>query len=82
MCSMLREFFMKRITCIVKPRARKEHVTETAPGEFEVAVTVAPIEGRANKAVIAALSRFFNCAPTTITLIKGQKGKRKIFEIL
>lgn len=53
----------------------------TTDGNFIVRVAARPVEGKANAAIIQALSGHFGIAPTRIRLIGGEKSKIKRFEI-
>lgn len=66
----------------VKPNASVNKVIKTSDNQFEVFTTAPAKEGRANKAVIDLLAEYLKIAPSRIELIKGQKNKEKIFEIL
>jgi uncharacterized protein YggU (UPF0235/DUF167 family) len=48
---------------------------------YKVAVKEAPINGKANEAIIEALAEYFDTAKSNINLISGQSSKQKIFEI-
>ncbi|KKW22044.1 MAG: hypothetical protein UY65_C0033G0010 [Parcubacteria group bacterium GW2011_GWA2_51_12] len=66
----------------VKTGARNESVEQIALEDYLVSVTERPVDGRANEAVIEALSLHFNIAPSNIRLLSGGKSRHKIFEIL
>jgi uncharacterized protein len=48
---------------------------------YKVSVKEAPVDGKANEAIIKALANYFDVAPSNISLITGQTSKRKVFEI-
>jgi uncharacterized protein YggU (UPF0235/DUF167 family) len=48
---------------------------------YKVSVKEAPIDGKANEAIIKALAEYFATAKTNISLISGQTSKQKVFEI-
>jgi hypothetical protein len=48
---------------------------------LHVYVKAPPLEGKANKAVIEALAKFFETKKRKVTLISGEKSKNKVFEI-
>ena len=52
-----------------------------AGDEWKIAVTAPPIDGRANKACVAFLSKLFGCAKRDIELVNGEKSRSKTFEI-
>ncbi len=51
------------------------------PVIYKVSVKEAPIQGKANEAVIKALAEYFDVAPSRIQLISGQTSKQKIFDL-
>jgi uncharacterized protein YggU (UPF0235/DUF167 family) len=57
-------------------KKREELVT------YKVSVKEAPVDGKANLAIIQALAEYFDVAKPNITLISGQSSKQKVFEIL
>ena len=66
----------------VFPNSKKEEVIKKAEDSFEVKVREKPVRGLANKAVIDALSSYFKVSASEIRLVKGFKGKNKIFEVV
>ena len=64
-----------------KIKAREEKVEKIDERNYKVSVKAAPVEGKANKAIIKALAEYFNTAKSSITLISGETSKQKVFEI-
>lgn len=71
-----------KIVVEVKPNSRKELVEELSAGKYRVRVNASPIDGKANEAVIGALAEFFDVPRTSVILIRGNKSKSKVFEIM
>lgn len=71
-----------KISVIVHPNSKRPRVEKDLLGELHVYVSEPPLEGRANRAVIEALSKHFEVKRGNIILISGQKSKNKIFEII
>ena len=69
-------------TVKVHPNAGKEVLVGTGPGRFEAWVKAKPLEGRANEAVAALLSRTLRIPAGSIRLIKGGNKRKKVFRIL
>ena len=69
------------IHAIVHPRSTKEHVENIGHNLFQVYVIAPPVDGKANQAVIALLAKYFNIRKNQIILIRGEKSKRKVFEV-
>lgn len=54
---------------------------ETGTGWLQVAVTAAPENGRANRAVIALLAKRWRLPKSSFALVRGATDRRKTFEI-
>jgi uncharacterized protein (TIGR00251 family) len=67
---------MKRIEIKVIPNSDVEEILEAEP--LIVRVKEPPAKGKANKAVITLLSRYFNA---NVRIVSGTKSRRKIVEI-
>lgn len=70
-----------RITIRVKPGSKTACVEKTADGSYIVRVKAPPREGRANEAVIAALSERFGVPRSRISILRGLSGRSKVVEI-
>lgn len=66
----------------VKPSARVQEIKKISETNFFVAVKQPPVQGKANRAVIAALADYFNIPQSQIRLAVGATSKSKIFEII
>ncbi len=71
-----------RIFVTAKTSARQTVVKKKDESHFEVSVRTPPLENRANKAIIKALADYFDIAPSRISLVRGEKSKQKVFDIL
>ncbi|MDP2600052.1 MAG: DUF167 domain-containing protein [Deltaproteobacteria bacterium] len=70
-----------RITIQVKPNAKQEKVEKMADGSLKVFVKAPPVEGKANKAVVDLLARYFRLSKSQVIIISGGKGRKKWVEI-
>lgn len=70
-----------RLSVIVTPRARRERVERLDGATLRVAVTAPPHEGQANAAVIRAVARFLDVAPSRVRVLRGAAGRRKILDV-
>lgn len=50
-------------------------------GEWKIAVTAPPVEGRANAAVIELLSDWLGVSRSAIHILRGATGRRKVIEV-
>ncbi len=69
---------------LVKTRQKTNSVESdpSQPNTLIIKTREAPIENKANLAVIDLLSEYFHIPKTSITIVKGLKSKSKIVEIL
>lgn len=70
-----------KIAVQVKPNSKKESVELLPDGSYVVRVNVPPIDGRANVRARELLANFFKIPKTSITLLLGHKGKKKVFSV-
>jgi len=78
-----------KISVRAKPGVKKAYVKETtdlfsgknAERCFVVAVNERAVDGKANRAIEAALAEHFNVAPSRVRIVAGQTAKEKIVEI-
>ena len=73
---------MVRISVRVKPNSKKPGVEKLSTKEFIVKVSAPATEGRANDAVIRALSDYLSVPKNRISIYRGSSGKNKIVDIL
>lgn len=70
-----------RIDVIAHPNAKNPRVEKDLYDTLHVYVNAPPLEGKANKAVIEALSDYFKVKKSAVFLVSGEKSKNKVFEI-
>ncbi len=70
-----------KITVVVKPNARQESVEIKDDGTYLIRVNAPPSEGRANERVIELLAKALGVPKSSISLISGHRGKKKVFLI-
>ena len=70
-----------RISCIVKPNARKNRIY-TDELQIFVDITSPPIKGKANNAIIQLFHERLHIPKSHIQLVKGQTSHNKMFQIL
>jgi len=62
-----------------KPSAKEEKIEKIDENHFKISVKEPPVKGLANKAIIKALSEYFNTSRVRIT--SGYTNPNKIIEI-
>lgn len=70
-----------KIQVKVKPNAKQTKIIKLNDLEFQIAVHAPPHEGKANEALIKALSDYFRKPKTHFRILRGLSGKNKVIEI-
>ncbi|EKD91091.1 MAG: hypothetical protein ACD_30C00047G0016 [uncultured bacterium] len=70
-----------KISVSAKPKSKKEFIKKLKDFSYSVAVKEEAKEGRANEAVIKALSEYFNIPKSEIKIVTGLSFKQKIIEL-
>jgi uncharacterized protein len=70
-----------RVDVIVKPGSKRPGIAFESE-TLVLRVRERAIEGAANAACIRALAEFYDIAPSSITLLRGAKSKKKTFALL
>jgi uncharacterized protein (TIGR00251 family) len=70
-----------KVSVKVKAHAKEEKVEKINERDFHVSVKAEARAGRANQAVIEALSHYFNLPKSRISIIKGHFSKNKLLQI-
>jgi uncharacterized protein (TIGR00251 family) len=65
----------------VHPNAGKNEVAGITDGVWRIRVAAPPVKGKANKELVAYLSRLLGVGKSQIDIIKGHTGRRKIIAI-
>ena len=65
----------------VKPNSNKDEIIREADGVLKVKIKAPPVEGKANKYLVAYLSEVFKLPKSKITLLKGETNSFKTLEI-
>jgi uncharacterized protein (TIGR00251 family) len=70
------------IIVFAKPRSAQQKVEKNTDGSYTVRVCEPPDDGKANKAIIRALTEHFHKAQSCIEIVSGHAGKKKIIKML
>jgi len=71
-----------RIALRVQPGARRSAlVARLASGEWKVAVSAPPAEGRANDAVVELVSGLLGVRRSQVSLVRGMSSRSKVVEV-
>jgi uncharacterized protein len=70
-----------RISVKVQPRSSKEQVVKNPDTGIKVYLKTAPVDGKANVALVRILSEYFSVNKSRIKIITGRQSRNKIVEI-
>ena len=71
-----------RLALRVQPGAKRSALLKRMPGgEWKVAVSAPPLEGRANDAVVELVSDLLGVRRSQVTLVRGASARSKVVEI-
>jgi|TARA_B100000315_G_C14161124_1_gene400104 hypothetical protein len=65
----------------VTPRAKRNSVELSSPGQLRVRVTVAPEDGKANAAVLKLLAKTLGVPKSRMSIIRGQTNRDKVVSL-
>ena len=66
----------------VIPNARKNELGGYREGELVVRLNAPAIDGKANKAAVEFVSQFLGVARSAVLLVRGERSRHKIFQIV
>jgi len=70
-----------KIIVKIKPNSKKEGIKKIDDKNFIVAVKEPPVDGKANKALVKSLAKYFDIPSSTVRIASGHASKQKIIEI-
>lgn len=65
----------------VIPRSSKNQIIKQPDGSLRIKLTAAPVNGKANNALIELLAEHFDVSKSKIKIVRGQTSKTKRVEI-
>ena len=71
-----------KISVIAHPNAKRPRIEKDLLEMLHIYVHEPPLEGKANRAVIAALADYFQTKKSNISLLSGEKSKYKLLGIV
>ncbi len=70
-----------RITIRVQPNAARNEVLGLSGDVLRLRIAAPPVRGRANKELIAFLSRRLNISRQSVTIVRGHTAREKVVAI-
>jgi uncharacterized protein YggU (UPF0235/DUF167 family) len=72
---------MPLIQVRVKPNARISAIEDAGDGTFVAYLKAAPVDGEANRELIALVARRFGCRKTAVSIKSGASARTKLLKI-
>ena len=72
---------MKTVQVKVKPNARVTALREVAEGPWLARLKSPPVDGKANKELVALIARHFACPKSSVSIKSGASGRMKVVQI-
>ena len=69
------------VDILVQPRASREGVGPVIGDRLRVSVSAAPVDGKANEAVVRTLAAALGTPRTAVEIVRGKTGRRKTVRI-
>ena len=66
----------------VIPNAKKTEFAGYREGELILRLNAPPVDGKANKAAVEFVSRYFGVSRSAVSLVGGERSRHKIFQIV
>lgn len=66
-----------RLALLIQPRSSRDEIVGPVGERLKVRLTAPPLEGRANKALVAFLAKRLGIAGSRVTIIKGHRSRQK-----
>jgi len=70
-----------KILVRARPGAKEQGIKKVGENSYIVSIKEPPIQGMANKAIIAALAKYFNKPALQVRIVVGHSSKQKTIEI-
>jgi uncharacterized protein (TIGR00251 family) len=65
----------------VKPNAKQSAIAQISATEYRASVNAAPLGGKANRALIELLARYFGVANSSVQILSGRSARKKLIRI-
>ena len=65
----------------VKPNARASELVQETDGSWTARVKAPPVDGKANKELVALVADRFRCPKSAVSIKSGASGRQKLVKI-
>ena len=69
-----------KVTLYIQPGAKKTELAGEHDGIVKLRISAPPVEGAANKAVLAFMAKYLGLPKSAVILVSGEKSRIKIVE--
>jgi len=67
----------------VQPRSKRNEIAEILDdGTVKIRLTAPPVEGKANKALVEFLAKILKVSKSSVEIVAGHKGRKKLVTVL
>jgi uncharacterized protein (TIGR00251 family) len=66
-----------RLEVRIIPRASRDQVVGVSQGRLKLKLTAAPVDGKANAALVRFLADLFGVAKSHLSIVRGEKAREK-----
>ena len=69
------------LNCYLQPKAKKDEIVGTHNDALKIRITAPPVDGKANKYLLAFLAKQFEVPKSHISLISGELSRNKRIKV-
>ncbi|MBI2637173.1 MAG: YggU family protein [Parcubacteria group bacterium] len=71
----------QRITIKITPRSKENKIVGLKNGILRVRIAAPPVEGKANRALVAFLADAWGVSRPSIRIVQGETSREKVLEV-
>ncbi|MBI1961480.1 MAG: YggU family protein [Parcubacteria group bacterium] len=71
----------QRITIKITPRSKENKIVGLKNGILRVRIAAPPVEGKANRALVAFLADAWGVSKSSIRIVRGETSREKVLEV-
>ncbi len=66
------------LAVFVQPRSSRNRIAGVHDGALKIALTAPPVDGKANRAVVVFVAKFFGLPRSNVSLLQGASSRSKL----
>lgn len=67
--------------CQLQPRSSRNEIVGLQGEKLKICITAPPVDGKANKHLIATVAKWFGTAKSHVSIVKGESGRLKTLRV-